>query len=70
MNNNCSRGNIFIIAIACKAKRFAIVFFFLLLFLLLVSVFGWTAESFLKRVLSLVTEKVCDQDLTHSSDTP
>ena len=69
MNNNCSRVNIFIIAIACNAKRFAIVFFFLL-FLLLVSVFGWTVESFLKRVLSLVTEKVCDQDLTHSSDTP
>ena len=51
----------------CNAKRFAIAFFFL--FLLLVSVFGWTAERFLKKVLRVVSEEECDQEVTHSLDT-
>ena len=48
-----------------------IVFFccFVILFLLLVSDFGWTVESFWNRTLRLVTKKVCDQDLAHSLDT-
>ena len=53
---------------ACKAKRFAIIFF--LFFFLLLSSFGRTTESFLGNVLTLVIKEVCDQDLIHFLDTP
>ena len=43
-------------------------FFFFILFLLLVSVFGRTAKSFLE-VLGLFTKEVCDQDLAYFLDT-
>ena len=40
------------------------------LFLLLLSVFGRTAKSFLVNVLTLVSKEACDQDLTDSLNTP
>ena len=54
----------------CNAKRFAIAILFFLLFLIPSAVFWRTAISFLTNVLRLVTTEVCDQDLTHSLDTP
>ena len=55
---------------ALQLPFFLFLFFSFLLFLLLLSVFGLTAESFLANVLRLVTKEACDQDLTHSLDTP
>ena len=37
---------------------------------ILSAAFGWPAKSFLVNVLVLLTLEVCDQDLTHSWDTP
>ena len=53
-----------VIAFACNAKSFAIAFLFFFFS------FGRTAERFLANVFRLVTKAVCDQDLTHSVDTP
>ena len=39
-------------------------FLFILFFLLLVGAFGRTAKSLLEKILKLVTEGTCDQDLT------
>ena len=40
------------------------------LFLILSVVFGRTDKNFLANILTLVTTEVCDQDLTHSFNTP
>ena len=52
-----------------KALQLPFEFFFLFVFLL-VTFFERTAKSFLANALSLVIKKPCDQDLTHSLDTP
>ena len=58
------------IAFECNAKRFAIAILSLFLFLIPSADFERTAKSFLANLLSLVTLESCDQDLTHSLDTP
>ena len=59
-----------LIAFVFNAKRFTIVILVFFLFFLLVIFSGWTVKSFLGKVLTLVIKKTCDQDLTHSLDTP
>ena len=56
-----------LIAFAFHAKIFAIA---ILVFFLLVPFSGRAVKSFLASVLTLVIKKACDQDLTHSLDTP
>ena len=53
-----------------NAKSFAIAILVFFLFFLLATFSGQTAKSFLRNVLTLVIKKTCDQDLTHSLDTP
>ena len=59
-----------LITFVFNAKRFTIVILVFFLFFLLVIFSGWTVKSFLEKVLTLVIKKTCDQDLTHSLDTP
>ena len=62
---------ILVFAFAFNAKSFAIaIFFFSFFFFLLVTFSGRTPKNFLANVLTLVIKKTCDQDLTHSLDTP
>ena len=56
-------------AFAYNARPFAIVIFFLFLFLIPSAVFGRTVKRFLTNLLRLVTLEACDQDLTYSLDT-
>ena len=56
-------------AFAYNARPFAIVIFFLFLFLIPSAVFGRTVKRFLTSLLRLVTLEACDQDLTYSLDT-
>ena len=53
-----------------NAKSFAIAILVFFLFFFLIPFSGWTAKSFLANLLGLVIKKACDQDLTHSLDTP
>ena len=55
---------LFLLCLIVKQKALQLTFF--LLFLVLLSVFGKTAESLLANVLTLVTKDVWDQDVTDS----
>ena len=57
-------------AFAYNARSLVIVIFFLFLFLIPSAVFGRTVKRFLTSFLRLITLEACDQDLTHSLDTP
>ena len=62
---------IIIFAFAFNAESFVIAILVLFFFFSFSSLFSErTAKSFLANVLSLVIKKTCDQDLTHSLDTP
>ena len=62
---------IIIFAFAFNAKSFVIAILVLFFFFSFSSLFSErTSKSFLANVLSLVIKKTCDQDLTHSLDTP
>ena len=60
----------YLFAFAFNTKSFAIAILDLIFFFLLVTFSGRTVKSFLTKVLRLVIKKACDQDLTHSLDTP
>ena len=61
--------SIWFFAFAFNAKKLCNCHSIFFLFFLLVAFSGRTAKSFLGNVLSLVTKKTCDQDLTTSLDT-
>ena len=67
MNRNCS-VRLLRLRLTQKALQLPILVFFLAF--LLVTFSGHTTKSLLANVLILVIKKTCDQDLTHSLETP